>query len=425
MQGFRDILRELQSALMQGHAIDPAAFEADSILARLESRLAAADDAWLERVVNATGTMLHRGLGQALLPASATDAIVRAASQPVTLDYDLSQGAPGRREQTIEHLLMDLTGAEAAAVVNSAASALLLALRAIAAEKDVLVSPGDLAALSQSVDVQEILATSRARLHTGTTSRMVSPADYEVAMTGNTAMILKVHAAPATDGDAMLRALVHIGRGRGVPVIEFLMNGAFVDLSRYALPKEPVVEERVALGSDVVIFSGSAVVGGPEAGLVVGTARCAGAIGKHSLHRLLQCDKLTIAALEATLRLYRESACIAQEIPTLRAWTRPLREIEDTASRVLPALVSALGPGFQVSVQDDLSRMTEDAWSSTIPTKVIVVEHDFLGGHRIAGRFRQTRPPIVGRVEDDRFILDARAIFDPLDLVPNWTDELT
>jgi L-seryl-tRNA(Ser) seleniumtransferase len=203
------------------------------------------------------------------------------------------------------------------------------------------------------------------------------------------------------------------------------MSGAFVDLSRYALPKEPVVEERVALGSDVVIFSGSAVVGGPEAGLVVGTARWTGAIGKHGLHRLLQCDKLTIAALEATLRLYRESACIAQEIPTLRAWTRPLREIEDTASRVLPALVSALGPGFQVSVQDDLSRMTEDAWSSTIPTKVIVVEHDFLGGHRIAGRFRQTRPPIVGRVEDDRFILDARAIFDPLDLVPNWTDELT
>jgi L-seryl-tRNA(Ser) seleniumtransferase len=424
MQGFRDILRELQSARMQGHAIDPAAFEADSIVARLGSRLAAADDTWLERVVNATGTMLHRGLGQALLPASAIDAIVCAASQPVTLEYDLSQGAPGRREQTIEHLLMDLTGAEAAAAVNSAASALLLTLRALASTRDVLISPDDLAALSESADVQEILETSRARLHTGATARLVSPADYEAAITGNTAMILKVHAAP-TDGDAVLRDLVRIGRSRGVPVTEFLVNGALVDLSRYGLPKEPVVEERVALGSDVVIFSGSAVVGGPEAGLLVGSARCAGAIGKHSLHRLLQCDKLTVAALEATLRLYRESACIAQEIPTLRAWTRPLREIEDTALRVLPALVSALGPGFQVSVQDGLSRMTDDATSSTIPTKVIVVQHDFLGGHRIAGRFRQTRPPIVGRVEDDRFVLDARAIFDPLDLVPNWTDELT
>ncbi|NOT28576.1 MAG: L-seryl-tRNA(Sec) selenium transferase [Acidobacteria bacterium] len=424
MQGFRDILRELQRAVMQGHVVDPAAFEADSIVARLESRLAASDDAWLERVVNATGTMLHRGLGQALLPSPATDAIVRAASQPVTLEYDLSQGTPGRREQTIEHLLMDLTGAEGAAVVNNAASALLLSLRALASAKDVLISHQDLSTLSESLDVQEILATSGARLRAVGTTSSVSPADYETAITDATALVLRVHTTPVDDTKSTLMDLVAIGRRRGVPVLEFLVNGALLDLSRYGLPKEPVVEERISLGADLVIFSGEAVVGGPEAGLVVGSARCAGAIAKHGLHRMLQCDKLTIAALEATLRLYRESACIAQDIPTLRAWTRPLHEIEDTASRVLPALVSALGPGFQVSVQDERSRMTDDERSSTIPTKVIVVEHDYLGGYRIAGRFRQTRPPIVGRVEDDRFILDARAIFDPLDMVPNWTDEL-
>jgi len=221
-----------------------------------------------------------------------------------------------------------------------------------------------------------------------------------------------------------LADLVALGQARGIPVIEYLGNGALIDLSRYGLPKEPVVAERLALGADIVIFSGDAVLGGPQAGLVVGSAVCAGALSRNGLQRALQCGKLTIAALEATLRLYRESACIAQDIPTLRAWTRPLRDIEDTATRALPALISALGPGFQVSVQDEMSRMGIGGRSSEIPTKVIVVEHDFLGGHRIAGRFRQTRPPIVGRVEDDRFILDARTIFDPLDMVPNWTDEL-
>ena len=238
----------------------------------------------------------------------------------------------------------------------------------------------------------------------------------------------QVHAghSSARDGrsEVDLAALVAIGRAHGIPTIEYLGNGALIDLSRYGLPKEPVVAERLALGADVVIFSGDALMGGPQAGLVVGNAACAGAIGRNELQPALQCGKLTIAALEATLRLYRESACIAQEIPTLRAWTRPLHEIEDTAKRALPALISALGPGFQVSVQDEMSRMGTGTQWSEIPTKVIVVEHDFLGGHRIAGRFRQTRPPIIGRVEDDRFILDARTIFDPLDMVPNWTDEL-
>lgn len=425
MQGFRDILRELQRAVIQGHVVDPAAFEADSIVARLESRLAASDDTWLERVVNATGTMLHPGLGQALLPVPATDAIACAASQPVTLEYDLSQGTPGRREQTVEHLLMDLTGAEGAAVVNNAASALLLALRALANTQDVLVSHADLSTLNESFDVQEILAMSGARLRAVGAAGTATPADYETAMTDATALVLKVYTAPMDDIGIALMDLAALGQRRGVPVLEFVGNGSLVDLGRYGLPREPVVAERISLGADLVIFSGDGVVGGPEAGLVVGGASCVATIAKHGLHRMLQCDKLTIAALEATLRLYRESACIAQEVPTLRAWTRPLHEIEDTAARALPALVSALGPGFQVSVQDEWSRMTDDERSSTIPTKVIVVEHDFLGGHRIAGRFRQTRPPIVGRVEDDRFILDARAIFDPLDMVPNWTDELT
>jgi L-seryl-tRNA(Ser) seleniumtransferase len=428
MQGYRDILRELQRAVSHGHALDPSTLDADAIVARLESRLAATDDAWLQRVVNATGTILHAGLGQALLATAATDAMLCAASQPVTLEYDLSQGAHGRREQSIEHLLMDLTGAEAATVVNSSAAAVLLALHTLAAGKDVIVSSGDLSAAGDALALPEIIAASGARLQIVGTADRVTASDYEDATTARTGLLLKVLAsgpAPAGDSAVDLAGLVGIGHAHGILVIEYLPNGALIDLSRYGLPKEPVVAERLALGADIVIFSGDAITGGPQAGLVVGVAACAGALSHSGLQRALQCGKLTIAALEATLRLYRESACIAEDIPTLRAWTRPLKDIEETATRALPALISALGPGFQVSVQDETSRIGTGGQSSEIPTKVIVVEHDFLGGHRIAGRFRQTRPPIIGRVEDDRFILDARTIFDPLDMVPNWTDELT
>jgi L-seryl-tRNA(Ser) seleniumtransferase len=186
-----------------------------------------------------------------------------------------------------------------------------------------------------------------------------------------------------------------------------------------------VVAERIALGADIVIFSGDKVVGGPQAGLVAGSAALVNQISRNPLHRAVRCGKLTIAALEATLRLYRESACVAEEIPALRALTRTLAEIEATARRALPALASALGPGFRLSVQHATSQVGSGALRShEIPTKVIVVEHDFMGAHRIAGRFRQARPPIIGRVKDDWFLLDARTIVDPLDLVPNWTDEL-
>jgi L-seryl-tRNA(Ser) seleniumtransferase len=207
--------------------------------------------------------------------------------------------------------------------------------------------------------------------------------------------------------------------------MEDLGSGALVDLSRYNLPKEPVVAERIALGADIVTFSGDKLLGGPQAGLVVGRTALVKQMAANPLHRALRCGKLTVAALEATLRLYRESACIAHAIPTLRLFTRPLSDIENIAQRALPALASALGTGFRVSVQDSTSQIGSGALpTEEIPTKVIAIEHDFMGPHRIAGRFRQARPPIIGRIADDKFLLDARTIFDPLDLVPNWSGEL-
>ena len=428
VQGFRDILDELRNALGDGH-VDAAALEDDSILARLEARLAGPAEATLQRVVNATGTVLHTNLGRALLPQTAIDAVVQAASQPINLEYDLAQGDRGQREMAVESLLMDLVGAEAATVVNNNAAAVLLALNTLASGKEVIVSRGELIEIGGAFRIPDVMTRSGAILkEVGTTNR-THVSDYENAITDRTALLLKVHTSNyrvvGFVADVGLAELVATGRRRGVPVMEDLGSGALVDLSRYNLPKEPVVAERIALGADLITFSGDKVLGGPQAGVVVGRTTLVKQMAANPLHRAVRCGKLTIAALEATLRLYRESACIAHAIPTLRMFSRPLAEIETVAQRALPALASALGAGFRVSVQDSTSQIGSGALpTEEIPTKVIAIEHDFMGPHRIAGRFRQARPPIVGRIADDKFLLDARTIFDPLDLVPNWSDEL-
>ena len=428
VQGCRDILDELRRALNDGH-IDAAALEEDAILAKLEARLAGSAEATLQRVVNATGTVLHTNLGRAILPQAAIDAVIQAASHPVNLEYDLAQGDRGQRELAVESLLMDLSGAEAATAVNNNAAAVLLALNTLAFGKEVIVSRGELIEIGGAFRIPDIMASSGAILkEVGTTNR-THVSDYENALTDRTALLLKVHTSNyrvvGFVAEVGLAELVAIGRRRGIPVMEDLGSGALVDLSRYDLPKEPVVAERIALGADLVTFSGDKVLGGPQAGVVVGRATLVKQMAANPLHRAVRCGKLTIAALEATLRLYRESACIAHAIPTLRMFTRPLADIENVAQRALPALASALGAGFRVSVQDSTSQIGSGALpTEEIPTKVIAIEHDFMGPHRIAGRFRQARPPIIGRVSDDQFLLDARMIFDPLDLVPNWTDEL-
>jgi L-seryl-tRNA(Ser) seleniumtransferase len=417
--GCRDILDELRRAMTEGFDIDPAALEPEAILGRLESRLAAASRVGLQRVVNASGLLVHTHLGRALLPQPAVDAIVRAATQPINLEYDLAQGDRGPREETIADLLMDLTGAEAATVVNNNTAAVLLVINTLAAGKEVLVPRGAPAGLGGPYRMLDVMARAGAALKEIGGSHGAAVGDYEAAISGQTALFIRLH------GGDDAKDLVALGRRRGIPVMEDLGAAALVDLRRRGLPKTPVVADRIAAGIDVVTISGDKIVGGPQAGLIVGRSAAMDPLSRNPLHRALRCDKLTIAALEITLRMYRESAYVIRDLPVLRVLTRPLEDIEDTARRALPALASALGVGFRVSVQDSVSRTTSDGLhDDEIPTKVIVIEHDYLGATRIASRFRQARPPIIGTIKDDWFALDARAVFDPLDLVPNWGDEL-
>jgi len=419
----RAAIEHFRAAIRQGTL---AEVNEAAILNRLEARIAAESQPGHIRVVNATGTILHTNLGRALLGQAAIDAMVAVAGKPINLEYDLAAGKRGKREETLERLLIDLTGAEAATVVNNNAAAVLLGLNSLAQGKEVIVSRGELIEIGGAFRIPEIMAKSGAILREVGATNRTHPADYENAINDNTALLLKVHTSNykvvGFTAEVTLEQMVAIGRKHHLPVMEDLGSGALIDLSQYGLAKEPLVGERIQAGADVVTFSGDKILGGPQAGLMVGKKDLIGKINKNHLQRALRCGKLTLAALEATLRRYRQSPNIVEEIPTLRAFTRSVEEVRAMGQSVLPKLASALGNGYLLSLQDSTSQIGSGALpTEKLPTVVITVTHPKRSPNAIAKQFRQADPPIIGRIQNERFLLDLRTIFDADDLVANFS----
>ena len=334
----RNVLDQLRTEIRQSRNQAPNLNE-DAILEQLDRQIFLDSRPGHIRVVNATGTILHTNLGRALLAPEAIDAMTAVGSYPVNLEYDLAAGKRGRREETLQNLDLELTGAEAATVVNNNAAAVLLGLNTLAEGKEVIVSRGELIEIGGAFRIPEIMAKSGALLkEVGSTNR-THPADYENAINEKTALLLKVHTSNykvvGFTSEVSLEEMVAIGKKHQLPVMEDLGSGALVDLSRYGLSKEPLVAERIEAGADVVTFSGDKILGGPQAGLMVGRKNLIGKINKNPLQRALRCGKMTLAALEATLRLYRQSPDIIQEIPTLRAFTRSLDEIRALGEQLI------------------------------------------------------------------------------------------
>ena len=422
-QKCRDALDRLRAGIRQGTITDVGE---DAILSDVEARIATESQPGHVRVVNATGTILHTNLGRALLPQAAIDAMVSVAGSPINLEYDLAAGKRGKREETLEQLLVELTGAEAATVVNNNAAAVLLSLNSLAQGKEVIVSRGELIEIGGAFRIPEIMAKSGAILREVGATNRTHPADYENAINDNTALLLKVHTSNykvvGFTAEVTLEQLVAIGKTHNLPVMEDLGSGALIDLSKYGLPKEPMVAERIQAGADVVTFSGDKILGGPQAGLLVGKKELIGKMNKNHLQRALRCGKLTLAALEATLRRYRQSPDIVGEIPTLRAFTRNVDEVRAMGQVWLPKLEAALGKEFRLALQDSTSQIGSGALpTEELPTIVIAIDNPKLSANAIAKKFRSANPPIIGRIEDDRFLLDLRTIFDANDLIPNFT----
>ena len=425
IQKCREILDQLRAEIRQGKGATSIDLNDEAVLGRVEARIVVESQPGLIRVVNATGTILHTNLGRALLSRAAIDAVTAVAGEPVNLEYDLAAGKRGRREETIEKLLIELTGAEAATVVNNNAAAVLLGLNTLADGKEVIVSRGELIEIGGAFRIPEIMAKSGAILkEVGSTNR-THPADYDNAINEKTALLLKVHTSNykvvGFTSEVTLEELVAIGKKHNIPVMEDLGSGAFIDLSHYGLPKEPIVAERVKAGADVVTFSGDKILGGPQAGLMVGAKNLISRMNKNHLQRALRCGKLTLAALEATLRRYVQSPNIVQEIPTLIAFTRSIDDIRSMGEQLLPKLGLALGDGFRIKLEESTAPIGSGALpTEELPTMVIAVEHAKLSADAVAKKFRGASPPILGRVNDNRFLLDLRTIFDADDMIPKF-----
>jgi L-seryl-tRNA(Ser) seleniumtransferase len=339
------------------------------------------------------------------------------ASHYSNLEYDLEGGERGDRYVTVVDLLRKLTGAEDALVVNNNAAAVFLALQSLATGREVIVSRGELIEIGGSFRIPDIMRASGAQLREVGTTNKTHLSDYETAITEQTALLLKVHPSNyrilGFTESVDRAALVELGRSRGLPVMEDLGSGNLLDLTAYGLEPEPTVPEVVRAGVEVVTFSGDKLLGGPQAGIIVGRRREIAVLKRHPLNRVVRVDKMTLASLEATLRHYLDPAAALREIPTLRMLTAPVAEVERRGRRLLRQLRGTLESGWSVRLQPDVSQVGAGALPlAKIPTRAVTVRCERVSAVQIERSFRRHNPPVLGRIQQDTFMLDMRTVQD-------------
>ncbi len=382
----------------------------------------------LRHLINATGVVIHTNLGRAPLAEVAIDRVVEAARGYSNLEYDLERGDRGSRQEHVEQLLCRLTGAEAALAVNNNAAAVLLAINTLAEGKEVIVSRGELVEIGDSFRIPDIMCRAGGILReVGTTNRTYLR-DYEDAVGTASAIILKVHTSnfriQGFTSQVPVVELAGLGEKTGLPVVEDVGSGALLDLSQLGLSKEPMPSESIRAGADLVTFSGDKLLGGPQAGLIVGKQLLVARLRRNPLARAIRIDKLSLAALEATLRLYLDEGQAVAHVPVLRALVMPLQEIERRARRLCEAIsdqLSAISCQHEVSVIDGTSEVGGGALPlETIPTRLVAVRSVLLSAPVLERRLRRTDPPVMVRIKDDRIVLDPRTVSeDELDTLAN------
>jgi len=416
LKAVRAVLDSLRAAALAGKAADEA-FAETAICAAVASELASLRMPSLKRVINGSGIVIHTNLGRSVLPASARSALDTIAFSYSNLEFDLETGLRGSRYSHVESLICELTGAEAAIVVNNNAAAVLLALSSLAAGREAVVSRGELVEIGGSFRIPDVMRLSGVTLREVGTTNRTHARDYSEAVCAETALFLKVHcsnfAVVGFTAEVSAHELTALGAAAGVPVLADMGSGNLVDLSELLPCAEPTVQEFVRAGVDVITFSGDKLLGGPQAGLIVGKKSFIEPMKKHPLLRALRMDKLTLASLEATLGLYRDERVALQEVPTLRMLTVPYAELAARAKRIArqlrrlapERLTLALIPGFSQAGGGTLPLLN-------LPSLLIEVDVDGLSPNEIEAGLRHSEVPIIGRISKGAFLLDPRTILD-------------
>jgi len=413
----REVLADRREAILHGDLTDIKALARDSLLAHFSRLLSEEMQPNFRAVINATGVVVHTNLGRSLLPDSAVRSIAEVAASYSNLEFDLRTGKRGSRYSLVEDILCDLTGAEAALVVNNNAAAVLLVLGTLAAGREVIVSRGQLVEIGGSFRIPDVMTKSGATLvEVGATNR-THLRDYEQAITSQTAMLLKVHTSNyrmiGFTSEVPLVDMVSLARAHGLLSMEDLGSGCLVDLSPFGLRDEPTVGEVISAGVDVVTFSGDKLLGGPQAGLVVGKGDIIAQIKKNPLNRALRIDKFTLAGLESTLRLYYDRQSVCEKNPTLAMLSAPLELIIKKARRLLRQIKEALAEQCYVYLLNTHSKVGGGAMpEQDLPTKAVALKPFTMTVNELEGGLRQLALPVIGRIENDQFVLDMRTVSD-------------
>ena len=408
----RDVVEESRGRILAGEDV---AVDADLVAAQTAKLVEARMRPSLVPVINATGIIVHTNLGRSPLSDAALRAVLAVAGNYSTLEYDVDSGERGSRHVHVERLICQVTGAEAAMAVSNNAAAVLLAISALASRKEAIVSHGQLVEIGGSFRIPDIMRLSGAKMIEVGATNKTHLRDYKQAITPRTGLLLKVHSSNfrvvGFTEEVSLAELVALGREHGVPVYEDQGSGVLIDLEPYGLPDEPTVRSSIEAGADLVSVSGDKLLGGPQAGIIAGRAEVIARLKKHPLARAVRLDKMTLAALEATLRLYLDPERAVSEIPTLRMLTTPNDQVALRARLFVDRVIEACGDAYIVLAMSDVARAGGGALPlADIPTTVVALQPTTMSANDLEQRLRLGDPSIVARIKDGRVLIDPRTL---------------